>query len=235
VTVYLNDIEVATVQATPEDLDDLAIGFLSSEGLLSDRVSLHDVTVDAEKGLVWVRSEDEVPEDLTHRRRYITAGCGKGVTFASVEHMEAIEPVAEGPVVDEEGLYERMRKLARAAERYRDTGGMHACGLALGDEIAVVREDVGRHNALDKVMGRAWLDGLDMSRGTILSSGRISYEMAVKAARAQAPIVMSRTGVTDLAVDVAEGAGLTLIGYARGGRMVVYTHPERVRTREEPQ
>lgn len=228
VTIYLNDVEVATTQATPQDLEELAVGFLVSEGLLGDRDALSSVDVDAKRGFVWVSSTEVVPADLVHRTRYLTSGCGKGVTFSSVGHARGLAPVTGSGTVTADALYALVGEMARAATLYRDTGGMHACGLAVGGRLALVREDVGRHNALDKLLGRAWLDRTSVADAMLISTGRISYEMAVKAARAKLPIVVSRSAVTDLAADIGAELGITLVGYARGGKLTVYTHPHRV-------
>ncbi len=228
VTINMNDAEIATVQATPEDLEELAVGFLVSEGLLTDRAALQGVDVDHKRGLVYVRSDEPVPEDLVYRRRYITAGCGKGVTFASLGHTLGLDAVTDQRTVTADELYDLVGQMARGAVLYRDTGGMHACALARDGRVVLVREDVGRHNAVDKVLGRAWLDGVSTEGAVLLTTGRISYEMAVKAAKARVPIVVSRTAVTELAADIAEAVGLTLVGYARGGKLVVYTNPQRV-------
>jgi FdhD protein len=233
VTVMMNDTEIATMQATPEQLDDLAVGFLVAEGLLSDRAALESVAVDPVQGMVWVRTSEEPPDPEALRKRYLTSGCGKGVTFASAGHMEGITQVEGGGVWDADTIYRMPARLSRAAEKYRDTGGMHACGLVVGATLLIVREDVGRHNALDKLLGRAWLDGVETEDAVVASTGRISYEMAVKVAKAGIRVAVSRTAVTVLAVDVAEHAGITLAGYARGGRMVVYTHPGRIRIEED--
>ena len=233
VTVFLNDDEIATMQASPDDLADLGVGFLLSEGFIADRDALEGVDVDHRRGLVYVRSGEQAPADVAERRRYVTSGCGKGVTFSSVGHARGMTEVHSDAEVDSETIYDLIGQLAREAAAYRDTGGIHSCGLGVGRELAIAREDVGRHNALDKLLGRAWLDRTPTKDAILLTTGRISYEMAVKAAKAQVPIVVSRTAVTDLAADVAERVGITLVGYARGGKLVVYTHPHRIRAPEE--
>jgi len=228
ITVHMNDVEVATMQATPDDLEELAAGFLVSEGLLEDREALRSISVDHKRGLVYVESDEAVPDELTFRRRYLTSGCGKGVTFSSVGHARSLTPVEPGFRVSATDLHQWMRAMSEQAGKYRDTGGMQACALAGGGKVRIVREDVGRHNAVDKVLGRAWLDRLPTDDAALLSTGRVSYEMAVKAAKAGVPVVVSKSAVTDLAGEIAAALGITVIGYARGGSMVVYTHPDRV-------
>jgi len=233
VTIDMNGTEIATVQATPGDLEEMAVGFLVGEGLLTDREAFLGADVDAKRGLVYVRSNEPVPEDLVYRRRYITAGCGKGVTFSSLGHTLGLEAVTSDEVVDSAELYDMIGQMSRQSVAYRDTGGMHSCALGRDGQVLLVREDVGRHNAVDKVLGRAWIDRIPVEGAVLLTTGRISYEMAVKAAKARVPVVVSRTAVTDLAAEVAGTVGVTLIGYARGGKLVVYTRPERVSIAEE--
>jgi len=233
VTVHMNDVEVATMQATPDDLEELAIGFLVSEGLLVDRDSLKSVSADYKRGLVYVETTEEVPDELTYRRRYITSGCGKGVTFSSVGHARSLEPVGGDFSVDPAVLHGWMRVMNEQATKYRDSGGMQACALASGGEVRIVREDVGRHNAVDKVLGRAWIDRTSTEDAVLLSTGRVSYEMAVKAAKARIPVVASKSAVTDLAGEIAGSLGICVVGYLRGGAMVVYTHPERVKSEKD--
>ncbi len=233
ITIFLNDEEIATTQGTPEHLADLGAGFLVSEGFITDRDALSGIDVDQKRGLVYVRTSEQAPADVAERKRYVTSGCGKGVTFSSIGHARGIEPVLSSMTVGSDEIYDLMGQLARAAEAYRDTGGLHSCGLGVNGKLVLSREDVGRHNALDKLLGRAWLDGVSTRDAILLTTGRISYEMAVKAAKAKVPVVASRTAVTDLAADIAERSAITLIGYARGGKLVVYTHPQRIVTSEE--
>ncbi len=233
VTIHLNDTEIATVQATPHDLEELGIGFLLSEGLLTDRSALIGVDADAKRGMVWVASSEQVPADLSERTRYLTSGCGKGMTFASIGHARGLAPIESPMTVTAEQVYTLVRELGDAATMYRDSGGMHAAGLGKDGSLLVAREDVGRHNAIDKVLGRAWLDSIATDDAMLLATGRLSYEMAVKAAKARVPVAASRSAVTDLAADLADGLNIALIGYARGGKLTVYTHPERVLTSKE--
>ena len=234
VTIYMNDVEVATVQATPTDLEEMGIGFLVDEGLLVERAELADISVDAKRGLVYVTTAESVPDDLVYKTRYITSGCGKGVTFSSMSHARGLDRVTSEVTVSPDEVYAMMGEMARRAEAYRDSGGMHACALARDGRVLLVREDVGRHNALDKVLGRAWLDRVSVADAVLLTTGRISYEMAVKAAKNRVPVVVSRSAVTDLAAEIADELGITVAGYARGGGLTVYTHPARIRDIDVP-
>ena len=228
VTIYMNDVEVATVQATPSDLEEMGIGFLVDEGLLVEREELGDISVDAKRGLVYVTTAESVPDDLVYKTRYITSGCGKGVTFSSMAHARGLDRVDSEMTIAADEVYAMMGEMARLAQAYRDSGGMHACGLARDGRVILLREDVGRHNALDKVLGRAWLDRVPVSDAVLLTTGRVSYEMAVKAAKNRVPIVVSRSAVTDLAAQIADELGITVAGYARGGGLTVYTHTRRI-------
>lgn len=228
VTIYLNDAEVATTQATPRDLDELAVGYLLSEGFLTERDAFVGVESDRRRGMVWVTTNEEVPADFANRTRYLTSGCGKGSTFQSVGHARGLGRVESELSVSAPEIYELMRELSAASALYQETGGMHAAGLGVNGKLVLSREDVGRHNAIDKVLGRAWLDGVTTAGAVLLATGRLSYEMALKAVKSRIAIAASRSAVTDLAAELAEGLGVTLIGYVRGGKITVYTNPERV-------
>jgi FdhD protein len=230
VTISMNDTEVATVQSSPRDLDELAVGFLLAEGLLTDRDALRGVEVDEETGVVEVVSDEGVPDDMFFRTRHFTSGCGKGFTFVTVGHARGLTPLDSDAPFSTEELSGLVRAMSGAAAEYRRTGGVHSCALGRDGELVLAREDIGRHNALDKVLGRAWLDRIPTRDGILATTGRISYEMAVKAAKAKVPVVVSKTAATDLAAEIAESLGITLVGYARGRGMQVYTHPGRVET-----
>jgi FdhD protein len=235
ITIYLNEVEVATVQASGTDIADMAIGFLLSEGLVRDRSLLESVDIDAKRGVAYIISSEQVPIDLVHHTRYVTSGCGKGITFSSLGHARGITPIESDVAIEAGNLYSWMAQLSARSIEYRERGGCHSCGLVVNDELVLVREDIGRHNAVDKLLGHAWLEGIDVGDATLLASGRVSYEMIVKAAKSRIPIVASRSAATDLAVEIAEELNITLIGYVRGGKVIVYSHPERIFEKKDEQ
>jgi FdhD protein len=223
--IRLNGEPVAVTMRTPGHDFELAAGFLFGEGIVdtAPRVGLAE---DLAANIVEVRAPGATPPAA--RRFYTTSSCGicgKG----ALEEVEAIAPRVEGGPSIERGLLaalpDRLRQPA-----FERTGGLHATGLfdAAG-ELLLVREDVGRHNAMDKVIGRALLDGgLPLTQRILCVSGRLAFELVQKAARAGAPILVGVGAPTSLAVELAEDRGITLAGFARGGSVNVYTHGDRV-------
>jgi FdhD protein len=227
-TIYMNGVEIATVQSSPSHVEEMAVGFLLAEGLMNDREALKSVDADHKRGLVFIETDEAVPDELVYKRRYITSGCGKGVTFSSVGHAKGLDHVTSDLTVEASALLSMVRHLSAEGAERKETGGVHGCAFGKDGEIILIREDIGRHNAVDKLIGRAWLDRVPTDDLVLLSTGRVSYEMAVKAAKARVPIVVTRHAVTDLAVEIAEELGVTLVAYCRGNKMVVCTHPQRV-------
>lgn len=233
VTLHVNDQEIVTLQATPEHLDELAVGFLFSEGIISSRSEVSDVSVDEAKGLVYITSDSADVNDVVYRKRYLTSGCGKGVTFSSLGHARGQKPVSSAMSVGAGHISHMMKELSHGAVLYKQSGGLHSSGLADADGLIVQREDVGRHNTLDKIIGRVVLDEIGTAEAFLLTTGRISYEMVVKAAKMRVPLVASRTAVTDLAIDVAKHLRICLVGYVRAGKASVYTEQYRVSGADE--
>jgi FdhD protein len=224
--IRLNGEPVAVTMRTPGHDFELAAGFLYGEGIVSGPPEL---TLPADLAANIVDAVAPAAVAPSARRFYTTSSCGicgKG----ALEEVEAIAAVVSGgPTVSRSLLAGLPDRLAQPG--FDRTGGLHATGLfsASGDALAV-REDVGRHNAMDKVIGWALLSGeLPLSESMLCVSGRLAFELVQKAARAGAPILVGVGAPTSLAVELAEDRGITLAGFARGGRANVYTHPERVR------
>ena len=212
----------------PADLEALAVGFLLGEGVLRSPDDLSDVTFDAEAGVVRVRGDfDAEALDAIARRWTWGTGCGGGGTGRDMD-APAHAPVAPGPVIGPETLLARMTEFHRRTSLWKATGGVHACALCDADAVVLLAEDVGRHNAFDKIMGAAALRGVATGEKFVLTTGRLSAEIVSKAVACGLGLLASRCAVTGLAVRLARRFGVTLVGFARGRRLSVYTGFERI-------
>jgi FdhD protein len=217
---------LAVTMRTPGHDEELAAGFLWGEGLL-DRAP--DVGLTADLAANTIEVAGPLTKDPGRRRFYTTSSCGVCGKGAIDEIAVQAPRPPDGPVVARDllaGLPGHLRQPG-----FEATGGMHATGLfTAGGELLLVREDVGRHNAMDKVVGRALLDGDLPLHGRLLCvSGRLSFELVQKAAMAGAPILVGVGAPTSLAVSLASELGMTLAGFARGDRVNVYAGADRVR------
>ena len=216
---------LSVTMRTPGHDEELALGFLLGEGLI-DGPRPVGLTEDLANNVVEVGGP--LARDPAARRFYTTSSCGV-CGRGSLEEVAVNARVASvGPVIARELLAVLPDRLRQPT--FLRTGGLHAAGLFTpAGELLIVREDVGRHNAMDKVVGRALLDGLvPLHPGVLCMSGRLSFELVQKAAVAGAPILVGVGAPTSLAIELAVDRGLTLAGFARGGTINVYTRPERV-------
>jgi FdhD protein len=210
---------------TPGHDEELALGFLYGEGLID---APHDAGPTHDFAANIVEVAGPLARDPGERRFYTTSSCGvcgKGALEQVAVHSA---PLTAGPIVPRALLAGLPDRLVQPA--FERTGGVHATGLFTPEgELLLAREDVGRHNAMDKVIGRALLDGLVPLGGRILCvSGRLSFELVQKAAVAGVPILVGVGAPSSLAIALADDRGMTLCGFARRGRVNVYTRPERV-------
>ena len=229
-------VQVAVTMRTPGGDFELACGFLFTEGLIVPgevrRVAYCDNLPGEEQryNVVSVTLERLFDAERLRRNFYANSSCGV-CGKAALEDIEVrCEPVAPGPEVDLGLIVSLPDRLREAQAVFERTGGLHAAGLFSTEGGALtVREDVGRHNAVDKVIGERYLAGEVPASDTILQvSGRASFEIIQKAAVAGIPIVSAVSAPSSLAVEAAERFGMTLVGFVRDGRANVYTHPERV-------
>jgi FdhD protein len=202
---------------------ELAVGFLFNEGIINDRSVVAEVTLNQKESCaeVWLNFNIDRPQAVSR-----TTGCGGGLTLAEEEGL--LQPIESEVQLDPEVLFQNFKKLQLPNGLYSRARGVHAAGLARGDEMLVTVEDVGRHNALDKIAGYCLLNDIPTKDSILYSTGRISSEMLKKAVRMGCPIVASRTSPTSHSLAGAKKWGLTLVGYARLGSMRVYSHPERL-------
>jgi FdhD protein len=230
-------VSVAVTMRTPGGDFELAAGFLFTEGLIDTRDEILNVSYcedlapeEQRYNVVTVKLAHAFDETLLRRNFYASSSCGI-CGKATLDDVEVhCAPLAPGPHVAPaviQGLPEALRAGQRVFEQ---TGGLHAAGVfSAAGELRSVREDVGRHNAVDKVVGEALLSGeLPMAERLLQVSGRVSFEIVQKAARAGIPLIAAVSAPSSLAVEAAERLGMTVVGFVRDGRFNVYTHPERI-------
>lgn len=229
-TIFINDEELVTLVCTPDGLEELAAGFLCSEGILRRPGDLKEITLNTDDGYIWVETVSPVPATGNFLKRYITTCCGKGrASFYFVNDARDLKPLeVDDFKIKVESVTALASLLEERAGLFRSTGGAHGAALCDSGKIIAHYEDIGRHNAVDKILGHSYLNKIPLADKTIVISGRISSEILIKVARMGIPVIVSRSAPTDLAIEMAESLGVTVAGFARGSRVNIYTHPERV-------
>ncbi|HMA05090.1 MAG TPA: formate dehydrogenase accessory sulfurtransferase FdhD [Methanomicrobiales archaeon] len=220
VTVTVNGRQVATAMTSPEGLEEFALGFLFTEGIIKGKGDIDSIQV--EKTSVKIITKDLLR--VVGPKRTVLSGCGGSSSFLDPSKL----PRVTSPLTVEAGEISRLMKELLRSDIHELTGGVHVVGLCRAGKVTEKAFDIGRHNALDRLAGRALIAGTDLGQAYVLSSGRISSEMVRKCLVAGIPLIASRGATTTLAVGLAEKNGLTVIGFVRGGGMNIYTNPQRV-------
>jgi FdhD protein len=216
--IRLDGHPVAVVMRTPGHDEELAAGFLVTEGIISKVEELRKIEPRADENRVLVFLEDSVSVDLGRLTRHLYTGsscglCGKATLEAIFTDSAPIDQVVE---ISDAVLLQAPEKLRAAQGTFNTTGGLHAAGIfSTNGELLIIREDIGRHNAVDKVIGHALLNGIDLGATFLLVSGRLSFEIMQKALAARIPVVAAISAPSSLAVDFAKKSGQTLIGFLR--------------------
>jgi FdhD protein len=233
VALVYHGVPHVVMLATPADLEDYAVGFTVSEGLVANAAEIHSVEVVPAPEAIEVRIgiAAERFSELLKRRRNLTGrtGCGLCGTEALEEAMRPIVTPGGEVTVSVSELHAALASLETQQPVNSRTGSVHAAAWCVaGEGTRLVREDVGRHNALDKAIGALLRSGLDAARGYMLITSRASYEMVQKSATAGISVLAAVSAPTGLAIRIADRSGLTLVGFARRDRHVVYTHRHRL-------
>ena len=228
VTLTVNTELWLTFMCTPIDLEVLAIGFLYNENIIQTKDDIVNLRVcpGGDNIDVWLNSPARKPDKWTR-----TSGCSGGET-SIIE--SSVTPVLTKPhnrvIFPPQMIGNLMNQLLKSQDLYKKSGGMHTSVLCDGERVILTVEDIGRHNTLDKLAGKLLIEQIKPSEPIILTTGRISSEMIQKAGRIRASLVISRTSPTSLSIQMAEMLGITMIGYARHERFIIYAHPERILT-----
>jgi FdhD protein len=227
-TIILNDRELVTLLCTPKDLKYLAVGFLASEGLLSSKADIKKLLIDETRGVARVETiEDKTKADEIFKR-FISSGCGRGASFYSAADVQNQARIESSLKVSIRDILALVTEFQHHSEIYRATGGVHSAALCDTKSLLIFSEDIGRHNAIDKIFGRCLLEDIPTNDRIVITSGRISSEILLKVARRNMPIIVSKSAPTNLGVKLANDLGITLLGFVRGKRMNVYANDWRI-------
>lgn len=230
VTLYVNGREIVTLLCAGHHMNELAVGFLYGEGFLERLTDLERLEIDEGEGrvLATVRGDAAVTERLWMKRT-VTSGCGKGSLFYFSLDALMSSSVTSTVSYSSDQILDRVEDLNRLSETYRRTHGVHNSAVADGSRILIFRDDIGRHNAVDMLVGHFFLNDLTLEDKLLITTGRLTSEIVIKAAKVKIPVLVSRNTATSLAVELAGRLNITLIGYARAGKFSVYSGDQRIR------
>jgi len=225
-TLNIGDKELVTLLCMPSDLEDLVVGFLFTSGLINRIQDIKKIVINQEQ---WVARIDLATADIgmVFKRLY-TSGCGRGTLFYSASDLiNRVKNVSDFKI-EAIKINSLMADFQKKSEIYLKTGGAHSAGLADNKGILIFKEDIGRHNAIDKVIGQRLKEGGAFENKIMITSGRISSEVLLKTQKCKIPIVISKSAPTNQAIKLAKDMGITLVGFARGNRLNIYSAEERI-------
>jgi FdhD protein len=232
-TIFLNGQEIVTAMTIGDYPEYLALGFLRNQGMLRADETVHRVEYDEDLDTVVVRTDGQTTFEEKLKKKTRTSGCAVGTVFGDM--MEGLEKVTLPDIqVRTSDLYALASIINRTPSLYLEAGAIHGTVLCQGDRPLVYMEDVGRHNAVDKIAGWMFSEGVGPGDKTLYTTGRLTSEMVIKTALMGIPVLASRSGFTAWGVEIARQVGLTLIGRMRGRRFVCLAGEERLLRDADP-
>ena len=234
-TIYVNKKEVVTLMTLGHYPESLVIGYLRNQGFISSLDDLESVHVDWDTNSAAVKTKstlDDFQNQLTHK--VVTSGCGQGTTFGGVwddlknKNLKAKE-------IKQSIIYKVLKLLHEKNEIYRQSGAVHGCAICDENNIIDFIEDVGRHNAVDAIAGNMWLNNIESDNKIFYTTGRLTSEMVIKVAQMNIPYLISRSGITEMGLNVARETGVTLIGRAKGRHFLVYHGSSNIKYDAKPE
>lgn len=227
-TLFLNGQEIVTMMTVGDHPDYLAVGYLLNQNMLNADDAITAIDYDEELETVVVRTKRRTDFEKKLRKKTLTSGCAQGTVFGDLmEKFDDVRLPAEA-VLRTSWLYALAKKINTAPSLYLAAGAIHGCVLCEEDRPLLYMEDVGRHNAIDKIAGYMHLNGISPAGKIFYTTGRLTSEMVIKTVQMRIPILISRSGFTAWGVDLARRAGLTLIGRAKGKRFIALSGEERI-------
>jgi FdhD protein len=237
-TVYVDKRELVTLMTLGAQPEWLVLGYLRNQRLVDSVHDIESITVDWDVGAAAVKTRQGVHniEERTSKR-VVTTGCGQGSVFGGI--MDELDQICLSPSaqIKQSDLYQVVKAIREQDSTYKSSGSVHGCALFRGPEMLIFVEDVGRHNAVDTIAGWMWLQNPDDMHGddkVFYTTGRLTSEMVIKSAQMGVPVVVSRSGTTQMGLEVAERVGLCTVGRATNQRFLCFSHAQRVVRDVEP-
>ncbi len=227
-TIYLDKAEIVTLMTIGNQPELLTLGWLHNQRIITDIHQVKSIQVDWETESVAVTTKHGIPhlnEKLAHKT--VTTGCGQGTVYGNlIAELDSIK--LNPPVITQSSIYHLLRQVTKHNDLYKKAGAVHSCALCTQEDIEVFVEDIGRHNAVDAIAGHIWLNHTITHNKIFYTTGRLTSEMIIKVALMGIPVMISRSGSTQLGLEIAKKLGLLLIARARGKNFIIYNGMDNV-------
>ncbi|MDN3612877.1 MAG: formate dehydrogenase accessory sulfurtransferase FdhD [Vibrio gallaecicus] len=222
-TVMLNWKEIVTLMTLGSRPEALVLGYLKNQSFLSDPEAVESIIIDWETNSAAVITKEDTSQlEKALKKKTVTSGCGQGTMYGNVMQQLENYQVPQSPIKQSE-IYTALEALTHYNDTYKKAGAVHGCAVCKGDQVLSFVEDVGRHNAVDTLAGEMWLNGENGADKIFYTTGRLTSEMVIKVAQMGIPVLLSRSGVTQMGLDLAQKFGITTIARAKGLRFQVFT------------
>ena len=234
-TIYVDKKEGVTLMTLGHYPESLVIGYLRNQGFINTLDELESVQVDWDTNSAAVKTIngiDKFENKLTHK--IVTSGCGQGTTFGGIWD-ELKNKEIKSSKLKQSTIYKMLKLLHDKNEVYRSSGAVHGCALCDGNTILEFIEDVGRHNAVDAIAGNMWIKNLNSENKIFYTTGRLTSEMVIKVAQMNIPYLLSRSGITEMGLNVAIQTGVTLLGRAKARHFLIYNGHENIAFDQKPE
>lgn len=225
--INVNRKYFASLMCTPDEMLQLAIGFLFSEGVITSMKNISGIE-EKDENTFCIILRDGLEPPVSEKKRTLTSGCAGGSIDLSYLVEKKVKPIESSCMYSVDQILMLMKEFNSSSELFMQTGGVHSCAICSQECTVFFSEDIGRHNALDKVIGKSIIKNVDLGDKLLMTTGRISSDITLKAGRAGIPIIVSHSAPTDMAVSIAKATNMTMIGFARGNRMNVYCGESRI-------
>ncbi|MEZ8309383.1 formate dehydrogenase accessory sulfurtransferase FdhD [Vibrio splendidus] len=227
-TVMLNWKEIVTLMTLGSRPESLVLGYLKNQSFLSDPEAVESIIIDWETSSAAVITKEDTSQlEQALKKKTVTSGCGQGTMFGNVMKQLEDYQVPQTKIKQSE-IYTALEALTHYNDTYKKAGAVHGCAVCKDDKVLSFVEDVGRHNAVDTLAGEMWLNKEDGADKIFYTTGRLTSEMVIKVAQMGIPVLLSRSGVTQMGLDLAQQFGITTIARAKGLRFQVFTGAEKI-------